>query len=392
MSFDFGVPIYEKPPSYKLWPTEGSFTALVDADLLPYKVGFTTEEVKYVTALHKVEVGECASILETPEFLDAADQLDWTLNHWVESAGADSALIYITEAPNNFRLNVAFTKPYKGQRPPEKPPFFKELKQHLVDKHNAIIATDCEADDLIVIEMSRRNQELEDQGAEVGSTTHRRFSDAIAISTDKDLRICPGWHYDPDKRDKSWVDVLGWLDPVYKIKEVTNYEYRTLCRFHDLDYEACKEYSGDEPCEPARFVKGKRKGEVKSKRVKNGLKKVQSIYKLRGAGLKFFYSQLLVGDSADNYPGAPGVGETRAFEVLNTCNTEEELYNAVLEEYFKTYGSRSLATNYRGGRCSLTHEQYMVEQGRLAWLRRKEGEVWNPCVELPCGEGKEWRN
>ena len=390
--FDMGAPIYEKPASFKLWPTEGDFTALVDADLLPYIVGYTTEEAKYAKAILRVESGEATCIEETPEFEDAADQLDWTVNHWIESAGADSAILYVTDSPGNFRLGLAFTKPYKGHRKSEKPPFFQELKQHLIDNHKAVVAEDCEADDLIVTEMHERHRDLVNQGAELGSDTHKRFSDVIAVSSDKDLRICPGWHYDPTKHDRVWVNVLGWLDPVYKTKEVTNYEHITLCKLHDDRHDDCETYSGQAPCEPAVFVRGKRKGEEKTKRVKNGTVTAQYVSKLRGAGLKFFYAQILMGDDADNYPGLPGVGMTRAFEVINPCKTEEEMYNAVLQEYHKVYGASHLASNYRGGSLNLSPEQLMVEQGRLAHMRTKTGEVWRDEVQLPEGDSAVWKS
>lgn len=390
--FDFGEKLYEKPASFKLWPTAGTFTALVDADLLPYIVGYTTEEASYAKALLRVEDGEYSHVTETPEYEDAADQLDWTINHWIQSVGADSAILYVTDSPGNFRLKVAFTREYKGQRPPEKPPFFYELKAHLIENHKAVVAYKEEADDLIVTEMHTRHKDIVDQGAELGSDTHKRFSDVIAVSSDKDLRICPGWHYDPTKDNKVWIDVLGWLDPVYKTREVINYEYRTLCVYHDLYHEGCEALGKAAPCEPARYVKGKNKGKEKRKRIKNGLTTTQYVDKLRGGGLKFFYAQLLMGDDADNYPGAPGVGMTRAFEVLNPCKTEEEMYNAVLQEYLKVYGPSSVATNYRGGSCTLTHEQRMVEQGRLAHMRRSAGEVWRADLHCPDGEDAVWRS
>src|SRR5690554_4810746 len=134
MAFDMGETLYEKPKSYKLWPKDGSFTALVDADLFPYVVGFTTEEASYAKALLRVETHECSSLEETPEFEDAADHLDWLVNSWVEGAGADSARLYITDSPGNFRLGVAFTRVYKGTRPPEKPPFFYALREHQIGR------------------------------------------------------------------------------------------------------------------------------------------------------------------------------------------------------------------------------------------------------------------
>lgn len=390
--FDLGAPIYEKPKSFKLWPTEGEFTALVDADLLPYVVGYTTEEADYAKALHRVEVGEYTQVVETPECEDALDHLDWLVNSWVRAADADSAILYVTDSPTNFRIDTAFTAPYKGQRPPEKPAFFHELKEHLVSAHNAIVARGCEADDLIVSELHRRHKLLEAEGAEIGSSNHRKFSDAIAVSSDKDLRISPGWHYDPTKQERVWVNVLGWLEAVYKPKEVTNYKHIVLCKTHKDNVEECMSCSGRQPCAPLSFIRGAKKGQVKTKRIKDGTRISQSVDKLRGAGLKFFYSQLLVGDSADNYPGIPGVGMTRAFEVLNPLNTEEELHNAVLEEYTKKYGDSSLATNYRGGRLRLTAEQYMAEQGRLAWMQRESGEVWRPEIQLPGGEDPVWKD
>ena len=392
MAFDMGESFYEKPKAFKLWPKTGNFTALVDADLLPYIVGFTTEEAAYAKAVLRVEEGECSTLEETPEFDDAADHMDWLINYWVQGAGADSALLYITDSPLNFRLGVAFTKPYKGQRPDEKPPFFLYLRKHLIEKHQAIVATEEEADDLIVTELSRRNQELVEQGAELGSDTHKKFSDVIAVSSDKDLRISPGWHYDPQKQERVWVNVLGWLDPVYKTREVNDYEYRTLCKYHDEHHEYCMTYSGQAPCDPEVFKRGQRKGEVKTKRVKVGLRESQYVYKLRGAGLKFFYAQLLMGDDADNYPGCPRVGMTRAFDVLNECETEEELYHAVLQEYRKAYGTSYVAPNYRGGSLALTPEQMLIEQGRLAWMQTRKGELWRDEVYCPRGEEDVWRN
>jgi len=392
VGFDFGERLYEKPNSFKLWPTEGEFTALVDADLLPYIVGYTTEDEKYAAALYKVRENIVPDVESTPEFMDAADHLDWLVNHWVGMAKADSAILYITDGASNFRIPLAFTWKYKGQRTSDKPAFFYELRNHLVNKHNAIISDGCEADDLIVTEMGERNRDLALQGAEVGSRTHASFSDCIAISRDKDLRICPGWHLDPTTMERVWTDVLGWLDPAYKISEVINYRYVDICKIHGSDSAHCLAESGKELCTPDVYTRGKRKGEVKQKRIKDGVRKSQSISKLKGVGLKFFYSQLLVGDSADNYPGVPGVGLTRAFEVLHKCDTEEGLYNAVLEEYVKKYPEPHVARNYRGGFLSLTSEQRMVEQGRLAWIRQATGEIWREGISLPSGEGGAWKS
>jgi DNA polymerase-1 len=48
-----------------------------------------------------------------------------------------------------------------------------------------------------------------------------------------------------------------------------------------------------------------------------------------------FYSQVLVGDASDNYPGCPGVGEAGAAKALAGCQTEAEMWDAVLSLYLK---------------------------------------------------------
>lgn len=391
--FDMGETVYEKPPSYKLWPTEGDFTALVDADLVPYVVGFTVEDHKYAKAISRLERGEIESLEEAPECDDAKDHADWIINRWIERAQADSAILYITDSTSNFRLDVAFSKPYKGQRPPEKPPFFAELKQYMIDMHNAIVATGCEADDLIVTEQSERNREFStEHGVEVGGPEHKKFSDCIIVSRDKDLLMCPGWNLDPTTGERRWVDVLGTLEPTYGIFEVNDYRHVHLCKKHHDDEEACKEVSGESPCQPAYYAKGKNAGKPKTKRFKVGKIETQRITKLKGTGLKFFYAQLIMGDTADNYPGLPGKGVARAFEVLNSCDTEEDLYNAVLEEYTQVYGESTDAPNYRGGSLNLTPKQLLVEQGRLAYMQTRPGEVWHSDVTIPRGGDPAWRS
>lgn len=83
-------------------------------------------------------------------------------------------------------------------------------------------------------------------------------------------------------------------------------------------------------------------------------------------GLKFFYTQILTGDRADNIIGLYGVGPKKAEKLLADCKTEEDLYLACLHAY--------------GG-----DEERLVENGRLLWLRRYEGQIWEPpkCVSDP---------
>ena len=78
-------------------------------------------------------------------------------------------------------------------------------------------------------------------------------------------------------------------------------------------------------------------------------------------GLHFFYKQILTGDRADNVKGLYRVGEVKASKMLDGCKTEEELFDVTLRAYEGDLEQVTLT-------------------GRLLWLRRKEGELWEPPV------------
>ena len=77
------------------------------------------------------------------------------------------------------------------------------------------------------------------------------------------------------------------------------------------------------------------------------------------SGLKFFYTQILTGDAADNIKGLYRVGPKKAEKILEGLVKEEDLWDAVLKAYD---GDR----------------ERVIENARLLWLRREEGELWQP--------------
>lgn len=97
-----------------------------------------------------------------------------------------------------------------------------------------------------------------------------------------------------------------------------------------------------------------------------GYLKLKGPKKVIGTGLKFFYSQVLTGDSTDTYGGLPGCGPIRAFAILNECNSDEEMYNVVLEAFQFKYGEEA--------------EERLLEQGRLAWMCRHVHEDGSPVM------------
>lgn len=354
--FDYGGTIAEKEVHYKVWPTTGNMTGLVDADLLPYQVGYTTDPLKEIQAKSLVLDGYVTCIEETPQFQDVFEKMCATLNGWLRNAGCDSALLYATDSVSNYRIDLAFSAPYKGERNPDKPPFFYELKRAMVEKLGCKLSKGNEADDDLSIEAMSRAFELQSQGIPIGSRMHKELCNTITISTDKDSGITPTLHHDPVKRLKKFSTVLGELVPYYKTNMVRKYEYIGTGEF---------------------WTMGEKAGQEKTKRVCVGETQSSALKDLKGTGLKFFYAQILMGDATDNYHGLPNCGMTGAYQLLNNCNSEQELYYATLEAYKRHYGTKPFKVkNYRGGWAMLTAYDMMLEQGRLAWMQQKPNEIW----------------
>lgn len=76
----------------------------------------------------------------------------------------------------------------------------------------------------------------------------------------------------------------------------------------------------------------------------------------------FFYKQLLTGDQVDNIQGVQGIGPKKAEKAYQECTTVQEMYAKALEMY-------------NGDADEL------LENARLLWLRRYEGEMWEPPSE-----------
>lgn len=322
VNFTFGAEVSEDN-NLILWPTDGDRIALVDGDMLPYIIGYTINEMSAVRAATRVKSGQVERIEDTPECKDACDRLNALLNSWVYSAGADAARTFMTSSADNFRLRLAFSKPYKGTRKAEKPPFFYEMRDHLINVHGAILAQGDEADDLMSIEQwNSHNLFLNETGGEfrIGGPEHRAFSNTIIVSADKDLMIVPGWHLIPGN-EPVWVDIMGHLE-----------------------------------------LRLKPNGQVKD---------------LKGSGLKFFYAQMIVGDTVDNYSGIPGRGAKFAFDLLDGCKEEKELYMAVLGAYRAKFGSGDvLLKNHRGTHKVGKAFDLMLESGRLAHMAQFSGDIW----------------
>lgn len=73
-------------------------------------------------------------------------------------------------------------------------------------------------------------------------------------------------------------------------------------------------------------------------------------------GMKFFYEQLLVGDTADNIFGIYGIGPKKAQKALQWCETEYELFETVRDMY--------------------NDDTRLLMNGRCLKIQQTEGELW----------------
>lgn len=176
---------------------------------------------------------------------------------------------------DNFRYDVAKTRPYKGNRDKaHRPTHEKAIREYLAAKWDTTTAENEEADDLLGIAQTAAPD------------------DTIICTVDKDLNMIPGWKYDFVKEEKFYVTP----------------EQATEC----------------------------------------------------------FHRQLITGDATDNIVGIPRAGVARANKLLTGLSLEEQ-WNTIVAEYMAKGGEN--------------WEEYLTEQGRLLWIRREVGEMWEPDLE-----------
>jgi hypothetical protein len=84
---------------------------------------------------------------------------------------------------------------------------------------------------------------------------------------------------------------------------------------------------------------------------------------------KNFYKQILMGDRVDNIVGIYGIGPVKADKLLSSCDSEKALYWACVEAY---------GEDVRKVDDIFTSEERVLENGRLLYIQRYNGELWQP--------------
>lgn len=170
--------------------------ALIDADIWTYSFGSSTDDE--------------GNPLQWPF---VASRLNAQIEAVKKAVGATSSTFFLT-GTGNFRVDVATIRPYKGQRPSEKPFHYQRVRDYLEKFWKAEMITDMEADDAMSIAQMEDWYHL--YGSKDNEEQLKPHLNTIICSVDKDLMMVPGWHYNWIKDEKVFVDELTGLRSFYK--------------------------------------------------------------------------------------------------------------------------------------------------------------------------------
>ena len=148
--------------------------ALIDADIICYRVGFASEDVDEALCLARV-----TELLHDIVYFDLK---------------CDDYKAYIT-GKGNFRYDIAVTEPYKGNRKDAKRPVHYEAIRNHLQRLGAELVEGQEADDAVAIEASTNGGWI--------------------VSIDKDLDQVEGWHYNFVKKEEYYVTEFEGLKNFY---------------------------------------------------------------------------------------------------------------------------------------------------------------------------------
>jgi len=152
-------------------------TAIIDSDSLIYSVGFSAEDKE-----EKIAIARMAERLEEMLFLEL---------------GVEKYEGYLTGS-GNFRVDIAVTAPYKGNRSGTKPKHYSLLREYLQDAWGFVVVDGEEADDRVAARATGLGR------------------DCIIVSIDKDLLTVPGNHYNWQKQEVHEVSKETALKNFYR--------------------------------------------------------------------------------------------------------------------------------------------------------------------------------
>jgi len=156
--------------------------ALVDADILLYRVGYTTQEEPEGIAQYRMEE---------------------LVNRILESVEATSYAFYLSDGrTSTFRAKI--NPDYKANRTQPKPIHYDMLKRYLIEAWNAEVQVEQEADDALgIAQWADYSWGLSE--ASESDTDPAWVAETVICSIDKDLLQIPGHHYNFVKEEHRYI-------------------------------------------------------------------------------------------------------------------------------------------------------------------------------------------
>lgn len=145
--------------------------ALIDGDILTYRIGFSCNDESFGIARHR---------------------LGDTIQTICEELNTEEFELFIT-GKTNFRNDYAVTEPYKGNRSGDKPVHYDALREYMLEI-GGVLVEGQEADDAIAI-----------RATQIGG------KEFCIVSIDKDFDQVRGWHYNFVKKQMYYISNMQGL-------------------------------------------------------------------------------------------------------------------------------------------------------------------------------------
>ena len=159
--------------------------ALIDGDIIVYEVGFAkpvTGEVEAQTSFSTGDIAASAEEVRDKTWEEVKEHVDDFLRVVKQKTATTHHIGFLSPpTSNNFRTPIAFSREYKGNRQGrEKPLWYSELRQYLVEAYGFIEMQTIETDDALAILQT------------AFSTLQIK---SVICTKDKDLKQVSGWNY-----------------------------------------------------------------------------------------------------------------------------------------------------------------------------------------------------
>jgi len=212
MAIDLSVPDVKKTDF-------GPNHCLIDGDIIHYQAASVGDAVSYhwegheptkykkdalaYGAIHSLDPDKLIKVITPEPIANVLHTVKVMIHSIMEACEAGEATIYLT-GKGNYREQIDSIAPYKGHRPTEKPTHFAAVKEYLLKRFDAVLVEGKEADDAMgIAQMSEYRATLASMKFDLA--TDIKTTRTVICSTDKDLKMIPGWHYNFQKQEKFWV-------------------------------------------------------------------------------------------------------------------------------------------------------------------------------------------